>query len=955
MARGPFEPIWDRWTRMLAAAAALVIVAGLTPIAATGAEGTGHLVISEIATGGAGASDEFIELFNPGAQDLSLAGLEVVYASASGATVSQRVAWAANAPAVPPGEHVLLANASGIHATSADFLYQGGMAESGGTVILRPVGAATAIDAVAWGTAAGVWLEGVAAPAPAPGSSLERLTSASDGRIQDTDDNAGDFVVQAVPSPQAAGALTPAPTPTPVPTQVPTPAATAAAAVSPTPSATATTGPTPVSIAAARAMTNGTPVTIEATALTGSAFGDGGGHLADGSGGIAVMVEDGAFAEGARLVVTGTLDDRFAQRTIRARGFHVHAVGGGPLPQPDPVTTGSIGEALEGRLVRITATVRAAPTALSAGLAFEVDDGSGSVRVVVGSATGVDTAPWATGATVELVGVVGQRDSSGTGTSGYRVQPRAPADVLRVVMPSPVPTPSQAASAAPSPSASATPAPATVTPISAARRAPAGARLTLRGVVTLPLGVVDAETAVIQDETGAIVLRLDAQTVPLREGDVVEVDGVRSTKSGMETLRASSPPRVLGSGEAGPLAVVVADVTDGIEARLVALTGHLVGSARRAASGTVSFDLADASGVVRVVMAATLQADDSALVAGVEVEVIGVVGQETTAAEPLAGYRIWPRTPAEVRIIASPQGEPGGETNAARASAADETERGSSSTPTVVPNRSLDSVGTVGLGDLRVGATLVIADWPELGIGGLLWDGARLVAVSADSASGFTGLGARRPPFALALSGLRLVGVEPLSSVPVVALGAGAGDLTAADGPPAAPRVTVPNPGDPAAWVTLVGRVVSGDALVMEVGERIVALDIRCGSPMPVPDGVLSVTGIGLADPARLIVPCDGIRVAPTLARTVLAPDAPEEPRAAPAPRRGPDASSSSDRRRGLAAWLLGLAVLVVGGATIAWRRLAAAQAEPGMAEDEGPAAEGPQLTLVRLRREGGS
>ena len=247
----------------------------------------------------------------------------------------------------------------------------------------------------------------------------------------------------------------------------------------------------------------------------------------------------------------------------------------------------------------------------------------------------------------------------------------------------------------------------------------------------------------------------------------------------------------------------------------------------------------------------------------------------------------------------------------------------------------------------------MIAEWPELGIGGLLWDGARLVAVSADSGSGLTGLGARRPPIGLALRGLRLIGVEPSSSVPIVALGAEADDLTVSDGPPAAPRVSIPNPGEPAAWVTLVGRVVVGDALVMEVGDRTVALDIRCGSPMPVPDGVLSVTGIGLADPARVVVPCDGIRAAPTLARTVLAPDSTAEPRSAPADRSEPQASSSSDRRRNLAAWLLGLAVLVVGGATIAWRRLAAVvDEEPG--EDEGPPAEAPPADARPTAARGG-
>jgi hypothetical protein len=34
-----------------------------------------------------------------------------------------------------------------------------------------------------------------------------------------------------------------------------------------------------------------------------------------------------------------------------------------------------------------------------------------------------------------------------------------------------------------------------------------------------------------------------------------------------------------------------------------------------------------------------------------------VVGQETTGQEPLRGYRLWPRDPVDVRIVAAPVGE----------------------------------------------------------------------------------------------------------------------------------------------------------------------------------------------------------------------------------------------------------------------------------------------------------
>lgn len=939
---------------MLPGAVALAIIAGAVPDSATRAEGADHLVISEIATGGTSGNDEFIELFNPAPSPLPLANLEVAYVSASGATVSQRATWGPDAPHVPPGGHVLLANEAGIHAAGADLRYGGGLAATGGTVILRALGAAVAIDAVAWGAATGAWLEGNAAPAPDPGSSLERVTSPLDGRVQDTNDNAVDFVERTVPTPQAAAAATATATPAPTPT----PGATALSSASPAPSTIAAVGPSPVAIAAARASPNGASVTVEGTALTGSGFHDGGGYLVDDSGGIAVIVEDGFFAAGSRLIVTGTIEDRFAQRTIRARAADIQMLGDGSAIVAVEAPTGSIGEELEGRLVRIFATVRSGPSVLTAGLAFEVDDGSAAARVVVGSATGIDTAAWTSGASVDLVGVVGQRDSSGTGSSGYRILPRSPADLLRIT-PAPSMTASSSPSATPSPTPASTPAPSPVTSIAAARAASTGARLTLRGVVTMPPGVVDAETAVIQDDTAAIVVRVDAQTGPIREGDVVEVDGVRSTKSGMATLRATSEPLVLAHGAYSiAIPVLTGDVSEELEAQLVIVTGRLLASARRAASGTVSFDVADGAGAVRVVMPASLQADDSALVSGASVEVVGVVGQETTAAEPLAGYRIWPRSAAEVRVLALSEEDPGAPTAGSGGSGAGDPPGHAGREPAEAVSGTLGSVGTVGLADLRVGATLVIGDWPELAIGGLLWDGERLVAISTESASELAALGSRRPPIPVALSGMRVIGVEPRSGAPLVALGGEIYDITVTSGPPAAPRATVPGPGESPAWVTLVGRLVGGtDGLGLEVGDATVPLDLPCSDPPPVPGGVLSVTGIGVGDSPRMIVPCDGIRAAPTLARAALAvPAAAKDTRAAQKDDRG-GAPATPDRRRTLAAWLLALGVLVVSAAAVLWRRLAV-----GPGSDRGKDAEGapdapelPHLTLVRLRRDGGS
>src|SRR4051794_35263713 len=54
------------------------------------------LVISEIQTGGLSASDEFVEVANQGPGPVDVAGLEVVYATSSGSTVTRKATWSSS-------------------------------------------------------------------------------------------------------------------------------------------------------------------------------------------------------------------------------------------------------------------------------------------------------------------------------------------------------------------------------------------------------------------------------------------------------------------------------------------------------------------------------------------------------------------------------------------------------------------------------------------------------------------------------------------------------------------------------------------------------------------------------------------------------------------------------------------------------------------------------------------
>lgn len=621
----------------------------------------GHLVISELQTGGGSASDEFVELYNPTDAALPLEGLELVYVTASGSTVTRKAAWALGAPPLAAGEHLLVANEAGSYAAMGDLAYANGVAATGGAWALRIQGATTAIDAVGWGTAA-AWLETRAASAPGSGTSLERLPGGAQGSTQDTDDNLVDFVTRDTPDPQNLASppvpdpnASPTPVPTPQATPTPTPIESPPATPAPTP--TPTPADEPIGIAAARAMPDGTRVTLRGTALTDGAFGDGGGYLADGSGGIAVLVADGTFPRGHEVQVSGELDDRYAQRTVRAAAVDVTVLAAVADPAPLDIGTGAVGEAVEGQLVAIAGLVSGAATSLSGGVGIDLDDGSGAVRVFIGTATGIDTGPWTAGAAVTLRGVVGQRDSSGTGTTAYRVQPRDTADILGVEPPV-TPEPSASPSAAPSGSASPTASPSTgpVVPllsVDAARAAPTNARVRVRGVVTVAADAVEPGSAVVQDATAGILVRIGEDAGTLARGELVELSGTRSTKGGMLSLRVTDPPlRLGGAAEPGAIRLATGAAGEAHEARLVIVRGAVTGHVSRLSAGGVSFEIDDGSGPLRIAFSGRAALGE-APATGTWIEIRGALGQETTGSQPLRGYRVWPRVRDDITIVAS--------------------------------------------------------------------------------------------------------------------------------------------------------------------------------------------------------------------------------------------------------------------------------------------------------------
>ncbi len=750
-----------------ASAAAAIPQTPVGPLAVVGWPPSSGLVVAEVVTGGTSASDEYVEVANAGSMPADLAGLEVAYATSSGATVTRKAAWTTSTVLVP-GQHLLLANSAGAFASIADALYSGGLAATGGAIVLRATGGSN-VDAVGWGDATNGFVEGSAAPAPATGQSIERRPGGSGGNTVDTNSNSADFVVNAAPVPQGLAAEPapapsasptasptptptpspvptagpsdtplPAPTPTPLPTATPSPSATATldptplptpsataapsdtpvptatatptptltptptATPTPTPTPTATPSPSPVttasptpepsidpviSIAAARALPDGSTAELEGVLTTalGALESSRAGFVQDATGGIALYLDSAyavPIAAGMRVRAVGVVDSRYGERTLRVVGSDVIALADVGLPDAAAVTTGGAVESLEGLRIRVSGVVTESPSALADGLGLGVDDGSGVVRVVVGP-DALGGATVAAGDTVTATGPLGQRDSTGTGTSGYRLFATIAGELIVAPASTPAPsaTPDPGTSSAPTPTATASPTPTflaspsplpsptpstvpTPTPtsaplaISAARSLPIGAKAFVRGVVTAEAGLLGTPRLLATgDATGGLPIRLaDGMTAPAR-GAIVEVHGTMSAPYGQTELRAAAGGLVVvGTGSAPPPQTVAAGaVRESVEGRLVTVSGTVVVGAQKATSGDVVVGITGADGA-----ALKLYADASAGIAaaslrkGVTGTFTGIAGQRASRKDALDGYRVWLRDPRDVLASVPP-------------------------------------------------------------------------------------------------------------------------------------------------------------------------------------------------------------------------------------------------------------------------------------------------------------
>ena len=676
------------------------------------------LLVSEVQTGGLSASDEFVEIANQGPGPVDLVGLELLYSTSSGTTVTRKAAWDGSV-LLDPGRRVLIVNSAGSYAGVGDLVYSGGFAATGGAVALRVIGGSV-VDAVGWGDATNPFVEGGPATAPPAGSSLERSPGGALGNAVDTNDNALDFFVSPSPSPQGFGdppvpapgptptptasatsptpmpsetaTPTPTPQPTATPTQMPTPAPTATPTptltASPVPTATPepTAAPTPVptpaplTIAAARALPDEAQVTVSGTLTTalGALESSRTAFVQDPTAGIALYLDAGVVSSlppGTALVARGTLDSRFAQRTLRIAEGDLVVIGQPGVPPAISIGTGEAGETQESQRVSVTGSVVGASDVLADGVAVTIDDGSGPLRVVV-TPDALGDRTLADGTTVVATGPLGQRDSSGSGAAGYRVYVTIAADLVTQPPPTPTPvptptptptpvsTPNPTGSPSPTPTATAVPSnPPTpgspAVPIAVARSRPIGSIVTVMGSVTAEAGRLGSPALIaIADGSDGIVVKLPDGVTPPDRGARLEVRGRLADPYGQVELRPTAVDVTVHAGF-GPLPTPIELGQGGpgehTEARLVRFEGTVLEKPTRATSGDVGIWVATSSGTrIRVMADASSGITPGAVSRGATYRLTGVAGQRASRKGASDGYRVWLRDPADVQLLAAP-------------------------------------------------------------------------------------------------------------------------------------------------------------------------------------------------------------------------------------------------------------------------------------------------------------
>jgi hypothetical protein len=156
------------------------------------------LLINEVQTGSGvsgGATDEFIEIFNPCGNPVTLSSAKLVYRCDTCSTDSSTLVASISKTIAMQG-YLLITN-TGFTGTAGAYTYTSGLADAGGGVALRDSGGAI-LCSMGWGSANDTFQNGSAAPTEAAGHSIARQPNGAN-----TQHDSADFK-SSTPTPGAA-------------------------------------------------------------------------------------------------------------------------------------------------------------------------------------------------------------------------------------------------------------------------------------------------------------------------------------------------------------------------------------------------------------------------------------------------------------------------------------------------------------------------------------------------------------------------------------------------------------------------------------------------------------------------------------------------------------------------------------------------------------------------------
>jgi len=181
----------------------------------------------------------------------------------------------------------------------------------------------------------------------------------------------------------------------------------------------------------ARALVAGSITTIKGTvtvpsgAFVSSTY-DQGFAIQDKTGGIYISTQTNHRLKlGDTAEVTGVLGQSYDLTIVTPNsGKSVLIKRDDDKVTPQPIATGSVNEASEGRLVAIRGVVsQAVASDLPYGYKFYVNDGTGEIQVFVSTSCNLDLSQMSLGQKVSITGFSGQFDTT------YEVQPRIQKDI----------------------------------------------------------------------------------------------------------------------------------------------------------------------------------------------------------------------------------------------------------------------------------------------------------------------------------------------------------------------------------------------------------------------------------------------------------------------------------------------------------------------------------------------